>query len=86
MRRADRVNLEPVGSRQAMILTRLTQRLLITGRAELVQPDLPLHSRLALPPATTTPRSMTSPGTPGSPPDHTLTMEHDPLSPTLTHQ
>jgi hypothetical protein len=57
MRRADRVDLEPVGSRQAMFLTRLTQRLLITGRAELVQPDLPLHSRLALPPATTTPRS-----------------------------
>jgi hypothetical protein len=40
-----------------MFLT--TQRLLITGRAELVQPGLPLHSRPALPPATTTPPSMT---------------------------
>ena len=84
MRRADRVDLEPVCSRQAMFLT--TQRPLITGRAELVQPDLPLHSRPALSPPTTTPPPMTSPGTPGSPPDRTLATEHDPLSPTLTHQ
>jgi hypothetical protein len=32
MRRADRVDLQPVGSRQAMFLT--TQRLLITCQAE----------------------------------------------------
>jgi hypothetical protein len=67
-----------------MFLT--TQRPLITGRAELVQPDLPLHSRPALSAATTTPPLMTSPGTPGSPPDRTLATEHDPLSPTLTHR
>jgi hypothetical protein len=50
-----------------------TQRLLITGQAEPSLRDLPLHSR----PATTTPPSMTSPGKPGSPPDGTLTTEHD---------
>ena len=34
------------GIRQAMFLTRLTRRLLITGLAELAQPDPPLPSRL----------------------------------------
>jgi hypothetical protein len=48
-------------------------KLLITGQAEPSLRDLPLHSR----PATTTPPSMTSPGKPGSPPDGTLTTEHD---------
>jgi hypothetical protein len=36
----------PAGIRQATFLTRLTQRLLITGLAELAQPHPPAHSRL----------------------------------------
>jgi hypothetical protein len=36
----------PAGIRQAVFLTRLTQRLLITGLAELGQPDPPVPSRL----------------------------------------
>jgi hypothetical protein len=41
-----RYQLTPAGIRQATFLTRLTQRLLITGLAELAQPDPPRHSRL----------------------------------------
>jgi hypothetical protein len=42
-----RYQLTPAGIRQATFLTRLTQRLLITGLAELAEPDPPIHSRLA---------------------------------------
>src|SRR5271166_5379742 len=41
-----RYQVTPAGIRQAMFLTRLTQRLLITGLAELAPPDPPAHSRL----------------------------------------
>ncbi|HUZ51869.1 MAG TPA: hypothetical protein VMU94_05015 [Streptosporangiaceae bacterium] len=41
-----RYQLTPDGTRQATFLTRLTQRLLITGLAELAQPDPPVPSRL----------------------------------------
>jgi hypothetical protein len=41
-----RYQVTPAGIRQAMFLTRLTQRLLITGLAELARPDPPAHSRL----------------------------------------
>ncbi len=41
-----RYHLTPAGIRQATFLTRLTQRLLITGLAELGQPDPPARSRL----------------------------------------
>jgi hypothetical protein len=41
-----RYQVTPDGIRQATFLTRLTQRLLITGLAELAQPDPPGHSRL----------------------------------------
>lgn len=41
-----RYQLTPAGIRQATFLTRLTQRLLITGLAELAQPDPPARSRL----------------------------------------
>jgi hypothetical protein len=41
-----RYHLTPAGTRQAMLLTRLTQRLLITGLAQLALPDPPAPSRL----------------------------------------
>ncbi len=41
-----RYQVTPTGIRQAMFLTRLTQRLLITGLADLAPPDPPAHSRL----------------------------------------
>ena len=41
-----RYQVTPAGIRQAMFLTRLTQRLLITGLAELAPPGPPAHSRL----------------------------------------
>jgi hypothetical protein len=41
-----RYQVTPAGIRQATFLTRLTQRLLITGLAELAQPDPPMPSRL----------------------------------------
>jgi hypothetical protein len=41
-----RYQLTPAGIRQAMFLTRLTQRLLITGLAQLAQPEPPVPSRL----------------------------------------
>ena len=41
-----RYQVTPAGIRQAMFLTRLTQRLLITGLAELAPPGPPMHSRL----------------------------------------
>ena len=41
-----RYQVTEAGIRQALFLTRLTQRLLITGLAELAPPDPPAHSRL----------------------------------------
>ena len=41
-----RYQVTPAGIRQALFLTRLTQRLLITGLAQLASPDPPAHSRL----------------------------------------
>jgi len=41
-----RYQITPAGIRQAMFHTRLTQRLLITGLAELAPPDPPMGSRL----------------------------------------
>ena len=41
-----RYQVTPAGIRQALFLTRLTQRLLITGLAELAPPDPPMPSRL----------------------------------------
>ena len=41
-----RYQVTPAGIRQAMFLTRLTQRLLITGLAELAPPGPPMPSRL----------------------------------------
>ncbi len=41
-----RYQVTPSGIRQAMFLTRLTQRLLLTGLAELAPPGPPAHSRL----------------------------------------
>ena len=41
-----RYQVTPAGIRQAMFLTRLTQRLLITGLAEFAPPDPPMPSRL----------------------------------------
>jgi Lon protease-like protein len=44
--RSFRYQVTPAGIRQAMFLTSLTQRLLITGLAQLAPPDPPAHSRL----------------------------------------
>jgi hypothetical protein len=41
-----RYQVTPAGIRQARFLTRLTQRLLITGLAELAEPTPPIPSRL----------------------------------------
>lgn len=41
-----RYQVTPTGHRQALFLTRLSQRLLITGLAELQQPDPATHTRL----------------------------------------
>jgi hypothetical protein len=41
-----RYQVTPAGIRQALFLTRLTQRLLITGLAQLASPDPPTRSRL----------------------------------------
>ena len=57
-----RYHVPPAGIRQALFLTRLTQRLLITGLAELAPPDPPCVPGSAPPSAPTTQPSTISPG------------------------
>jgi len=54
-----RYQVTEAGIRQALFLTRLTQRLLITGLAELAPPDPPCTPGSTPPPAPTTQQSTT---------------------------
>ena len=75
-----RYQVTPAGIRQAMFLTRLTQRLLITGLAELAPPDPPRTPGSAPPPAPTTQQSTTSPASQASPPSTSTHSQHKRLA------